>query len=239
MIVEGKNAVRELINSGATINKMYVEKNLKDNISNEIIALAKNKKIRIDFVPREVLDKKSTTKRHQGFLCDTVDFAYCDVDDILKHAENKGEDPFIVILDGIEDPHNLGAIIRTCECAGVHGIIIPKHRACQVNDTVIKTSAGATMNMLVSSVTNLNNTIQYLKNKNVWVYGLELGGKDIYKTNLSGRVALVVGSEGFGISRLVKENCDEIISLPQKGKINSLNASVACSIAVYEILKQR
>ncbi len=239
MIVEGKNAVRELINSGATINKMYVEKNLKDNISNEIIALAKNKNIRIDFVPREVLDKKSTTKRHQGFLCDTVDFAYCDVDDILKHAENKGEDPFIVILDGIEDPHNLGAIIRTCECAGVHGIIIPKHRACQVNDTVIKTSAGATMNMLVSSVTNLNNTIQYLKNKNVWVYGLELGGKDIYKTNLSGRVALVVGSEGFGISRLVKENCDEIISLPQKGKINSLNASVACSIAVYEILKQR
>lgn len=239
MIVEGKNAVRELINSGATINKMYVEKNLKDNISNEIIALAKNKKIRIDFVPREVLDKKSTTKRHQGFLCDTVDFAYCDVDDILKHAENKGEDPFIVILDGIEDPHNLGAIIRTCECAGVHGIIIPKHRACQVNDTVIKTSAGATMNMLVSSVTNLNNTIQYLKNKNVWVYGLELGGKDIYKTNLNGRIALVVGSEGFGISRLVKENCDEIISLPQKGKINSLNASVACSIAVYEILKQR
>ena len=239
MIVEGKNAVRELINSGATINKLYVENNLRDGVSNQIITLAKSKKIRIDFVPKEVLDKKSETKRHQGFLCDTVDFVYCDVDDILKNAENKGEAPFIVILDGIEDPHNLGAIIRTCECAGVHGIIIPKHRACQINDTVIKTSAGATLNMLVASVTNLNNTIEYLKNKNVWVYGLELGGKDIYKTNLSGSIALVVGSEGFGISRLVKENCDEIITLPQKGKINSLNASVACSIAVYEILKQR
>ncbi len=239
MIVEGKNAVRELINSGATINKLYVENNLRDGVSNQIIALAKSKKIRIDFVPKNVLDKKSETKRHQGFLCDTVDFVYCDVDDILKKAENKGEAPFIVILDGIEDPHNLGAIIRTCECAGVHGIIIPKHRACQINDTVIKTSAGATLNMLVASVTNLNNTIEYLKNKNVWVYGLELGGKDIYKTNLSGSIALVVGSEGFGISRLVKENCDEIITLPQKGKINSLNASVACSIAVYEILKQR
>ncbi len=239
MIVEGKNAVRELINSGATINKLYVENNLKDNVSNQIIALAKNKKIRIDFVKKEVLDKKSITKRHQGFLCDTVDFVYCDVEEILKKAEEKGESPFIIILDGIEDPHNMGAIIRTCECAGVHGIIIPKHRSCQVNDTVIKTSAGATLNMLVASVTNLNNTIQYLKNNNVWVYGLELGGKDIYKTNLSGSIALVVGSEGFGISRLVKENCDEIISLPQKGKINSLNASVACSIAVYEILKQR
>ena len=239
MIVEGKNAVRELINSGATINKLYVENNLKDSVSNQIIALAKNKKIRIDFVKKEVLDKKSATKRHQGFLCDTVDFVYCDVDDILKKAEDKGESPFIVILDGIEDPHNMGAIIRTCECAGVHGIVIPKHRSCQVNDTVIKTSAGATLNMLVASVTNLNNTIEYLKKNNVWVYGLELGGKDIYKTNLSGSIALVVGSEGFGISRLVKENCDEIVSLPQKGKINSLNASVACSIAVYEILKQR
>ena len=175
--------------------------------------------------------KKSNTYQEPDLLVS--------VDDILKKAEDKGESPFIVILDGIEDPHNMGAIIRTCECAGVHGIVIPKHRSCQVNDTVIKTSAGATLNMLVASVTNLNNTIEYLKKNNVWVYGLELGGKDIYKTNLSGSIALVVGSEGFGISRLVKENCDEIVSLPQKGKINSLNASVACSIAVYEILKQR
>ena len=239
MIVEGKNAVRELIASGSTINKVYALNNLHDNESNEIIRMAKQNKIRIDFVPKEVLDKKSAGKKHQGFVADTVDFVYSDVEDILDFANQKGESSFIVILDGIEDPHNLGAIIRTCESAGVHGIILPKHRACQVNDTVIKTSAGAVSNMKIATVTNLNTTIEYLKSNGIWVYGLELGGKDIYKTNLSGSIALVVGSEGFGISRLVKQNCDEIVTLPQKGQINSLNASVACGIAVYEILKQR
>lgn len=239
MIVEGKNPIKELIESGATINKLYVQNNLRDTLSNIIIKLAKEKKIRIDFVNKDFLDKKSTTKRHQGFICDTVEFAYSDVDDILAYAEEKREDLFVVILDGIEDPHNLGAIIRTCECAGVHGIIIPKHRACQVNETVIKTSAGATANMKIASVTNLNQCIDKLKNCGVWVYGLELGGKDIYSTNLKGKIALVVGSEGFGLTRLVKENCDDVVTLPQKGKINSLNASVACGIAVYEIVKQR
>lgn len=239
MLVEGKNPVRELLISGATINKIFAQNNLKDNLSNQIIKMAKDKKIRIDFVSKEVLDKKSEHKRHQGFICDTVDFAYSDVDEILEYAQQRNEQPFLVILDGIEDPHNFGAIVRTCECAGVHGIIIPKHRACQVNDTVIKTSAGATANMKIASVTNLSGTIQNLKKKNIWVYGLELGGQDIYKTNLSGAIALVVGSEGFGISRLVKDNCDEIVTLKQNGKINSLNASVACGIAVYEILKQR
>lgn len=239
MIVEGKNPVRELIASGATINKLYVQNNLSDNLSNQIIKMAKDKKIRIDFVSKDMLDKKSSTKHHQGFICDTVEFAYSEIDDMLDLAREKQEPPFLVILDGIEDPHNLGAIIRTCECAGVHGIIIPKHRACQVNDTVIKTSAGATANMKIASVTNLNNTIEDLKKQGVWVYGLELGGQDIYNTKLSGPIALVVGSEGFGISRLVKQNCDEIVTLKQKGKINSLNASVACGIAVYEILKQR
>ena len=239
MIVEGKNAVRELIVSGGTINKIYALNNLHDKASNEIIFLAKQNRIRIDFVNKEVLDKKSVGKKHQGFVADTVDFVYSDVEDILQVSQDKQTSPFIVILDGIEDPHNLGAIIRTCECAGVDGIIIPKHRACQVNDTVIKTSAGAVSNMKIASVTNLCNTIEVLKSNNIWVYGLELGGKDIYKTNLSGGIALVVGSEGFGISRLVKQNCDEIISLPQKGQINSLNASVAGGIAIYEILKQR
>ena len=207
MLVEGKNPVRELLESGATINKLF-------------------------------LDKKFG-KRHQGFVCDTVEFKYSEVEEILEYAQSKDEAPFIVILDGIEDPHNLGAIVRTCECAGVHGIIIPNRRACQVNETVIKTSAGATANMKIASVTNINTTIEKLKEQGVWVYGLELGGKDVYKTNLTGPIALVVGSEGFGISRLVKQNCDEVISLPQKGRINSLNASVACGIAVYEILKQR
>ena len=239
MIVEGKNAVRELISSGATINKLYVQNNLKDNLSNQIIKLAKDQKIRIDFVAKEILDKKSQTKHHQGFICDTVNFEYSEVDEILAYAENSGEPPFLVILDGIEDPHNLGAIIRTCECAGVHGIIIPKHRACQVNDTVIKTSAGATANMKIASVTNLNHTIDILKKQNIWVYGLELGGTDIVKANLTGPIALVVGSEGFGLGKLTKQNCDQVVTLKQKGKINSLNASVACGIAVYEILKQR
>ncbi len=239
MNVEGKNSVRELIVGGKTINKLYVQNNLHDTASNQIISLAKEKKIRIDFVSKEVLDKKSELKRHQGFIADTVDFDYCDLQDILDYSNSKGEAPFIVILDGIEDPHNFGAIIRTCECAGVHGIIIPKHRACQVNDTVIKTSAGAVSNMRIASVTNLNTTIEELKKQNIWVYGLELGGQDIYKANLTGPIALVVGSEGFGISRLVKQNCDEIVTLAQKGQINSLNASVACGIAVYEILKQR
>lgn len=239
MLVEGKNPIRELLESGATINKLFVQNNLHDNLSNQIIQLAKERKIRIDFVNKDFLDKKSLTKRHQGFICDTVEFAYSDIHEILDYAQQKQESPFLVILDGIEDPHNLGAIIRTCECAGVHGIIIPKHRACQVNETVIRTSAGATTNMKIATVTNLNQTIETLKENGVWVYGLELGGKDIYKANLTGPIALVVGSEGFGISRLVKQNCDEIVTLQQKGKINSLNASVACGIAVYEILKQR
>ena len=240
MIVEGKNPVKELIESGATINRLFVQNaKLYDKMSNEIIAMAKQNKIRIDFVSKEFLDKKSLSKHHQGFICDTVDFAYCEVEDILQVAKDKNEPPFIVILDGIEDPHNFGAIVRTCECAGVHGIIIPKRRACPVNETVIKTSAGATANMKIASVVNINSTIEKLKDNGVWVYGLELGGKDINKTNLSGAIALVVGSEGFGISRLVKENCDEVISLAQRGQINSLNASVACGIAVYKILESR
>ncbi len=240
MIVERKNPVKELIESGATINRLFVQNaKLYDKMSNEIIAMAKQNKIRIDFVSKEFLDKKSLSKHHQGFICDTVDFAYCEVEDILQVAKDKNEPPFIVILDGIEDPHNFGAIVRTCECAGVHGIIIPKRRACPVNETVIKTSAGATANMKIASVVNLNSTIEKLKDNGVWVYGLELGGKDINKTNLSGAIALVVGSEGFGISRLVKENCDEVISLAQRGQINSLNASVACGIAVYKILESR
>lgn len=239
MIVEGKNPVKELIASKSTINKLYIQNNINDNASNQIIKLAKQNGIRIDFVSKQILDSKSESKNHQGFICDTVDFAYSSVSDILDYAKQKEESAFILILDQIEDPHNFGAIIRTAECAGVHGIIIPLHRACLVNDTVVRTSAGATSNMKIARVTNINNTIDMLKKSGIWVYGLETGGNDIYKTKLSGNIALVVGSEGFGISRLTKEKCDEIVSLPLKGIINSLNASVACGIAVYEILNQR
>ena len=238
MIIEGKNSVLEALKSGLTINKLMVQNNLNDNTSNQIIKLAKDKGIRIDFVDRAVLDKKCSN-RHQGFVCDTTDFKYGEVEDILNKAQNLNEEPFIVILDGIEDPHNFGAIIRTCECAGVHGIIIPEHRACAVNDTVVKTSAGATVNMIIARVGNLNNIIEILQKENIWVYGLEIGGEELTKTNLKGNIALVVGSEGKGISRLTKEKCDGIVSIKQKGQINSLNASVATAVAVYEVVRQR
>ncbi|MBE7082155.1 MAG: 23S rRNA (guanosine(2251)-2'-O)-methyltransferase RlmB [Clostridiales bacterium] len=238
MLIEGKNAILEALQNNLTINKLMIQNNLSDNASNQIIKLAKSKGVRIDFVSKDVLDKK-TRNRHQGFICETTDFAYFEVDDILNNAKAKNEDPFIVILDGIEDPHNFGAIIRTCECAGVHGIIIPQHRACAVNDTVVKTSAGATANMTIARVNNLNNTIKYLQENGVWVYALETGGKQMTTVNLKGSVAIVVGSEGKGISRLTKENCDDIVTIPLKGKVNSLNASVANAIVVYEIVRQR
>ena len=239
MYIEGRNPVLEALRRGATINRIFVQNNSQEGAIGQIIALAKKDKIRVDFVDKKVLDTKSQTKHHQGVMCETTEFNYSSIDDILEKANKSGEAPFVVILDGIEDPHNVGAIIRTCECVGVHGIIIPKYRACPINETVIKTSAGATANMLVARVTNVNSAIDELKANNVWVYGLELGGSDIYKTNLSGPIALVVGSEGEGISKLTKQKCDEIISLPMFGQINSLNASVACAIACYEIKKQR
>lgn len=238
MIIEGKNSVFEALKSNLTINKLMVQNNLNDNMSNQIIKLAKEKGIRIDFVSKDVLDKKSTN-RHQGFVCDTTDFKYGEVEDILNKASQKQEDPFIVILDGIEDPHNFGAIIRTCECAGVHGIIIPEHRACAVNDTVVKTSAGATANTIIARVGNINNIIEILQKQGVWVYALETGGEEMTKTNLKGAIAVVVGSEGKGVSRLTKEKCDGIVSIKLKGEINSLNASVATAVVVYEIVRQR
>lgn len=238
MIIEGKNAVMEALKNNVTINKMMVQNNLSDNASNQIIKLAKNKGIRIDFVSRDVLDKK-TSNRHQGFVCDTTDFVYGEVEDIFNKAKEKNEDPFIVVLDGIEDPHNFGAIIRTCECAGVHGIIIPEHRACAVNDTVVKTSAGATSNMIIARVGNINNCLEILKKQGVWIYCLETGGKEMTSLNLKGSIAVVVGSEGKGVSKLTRQICDETVSITLKGKINSLNASVATAVVVYEIVRQR
>lgn len=239
MIIEGKNSVYEALESGTTINKIYALSNLSDGMSNKIIRLAKNKGLRVDFVSKNILDKLSQNGKHQGFIADIVDFTYSTVEDILNLAQEKNEPNFILILDGIEDPHNFGAIIRSAECAGVHGIIIGKHRACQVNDTVVRISSGAICNMKIAKVTNLNQTIQSLKDNGVWVYGLELGGKEIERVSLKGNVALVVGSEGRGITEQVQKNCDEIVSLEMHGKVNSLNASVATGIGLYEILRQR
>lgn len=239
MFIYGKNAIKEALASGKTFNRLLVEFGRKDAIGEKIISDAKNAKIKVDFANKVTLTKFAGTEKHQGFVADVTNFAYCTTGDILLHAEQREELPFVLILDGITDPHNLGAIIRTAEACGVHGIIIQKDRACAVNDTVYKTSAGAINNMKIARVTNLSQEINFLKKRGLWVYGLELGGADIYKTNLTGPIALVIGSEGFGIKDLVKTNCDSIITLPMNGKINSLNASVATGIAVYEILRQR
>lgn len=238
MYIEGKNAIKEALGSGVTINKIFVDKNYQGR-KDDIINLAVQKKVKFEFVPKVFLDKKSKTGHHQGYIADSVDFTYCEIEDILQKAKKLGQKPFIVLLDGIEDPHNFGAIIRSCECAGVHGIVIPKNRAVQVNETVIRTSTGAISNMLIAKVTNLKDAIAYLKENDVWVYGCEASGESIYKKKLDQAIGIVIGSEGFGVKKSILALCDGVISLPMMGKVNSLNASVACGAIIYEILRQR
>ena len=240
MKVEGRNAVRELIlNGNTTIDKVIVQNNLHDSVISEIVDLMKQKKIRFQFVPVNVLNNDSVTKHHQGVIAYTSEFKYSTTEDILNLAKEKNEDPFILILDGIEDPHNLGSILRVCECLGVHGVIIEKTRACQVNETVIKTSVGATSYVKVARVANINNEIEKLKKQNIWVYACELGGDDLTKSNLTCGIAIVIGSEGRGTGKLTLKLCDGIVTIPQYGKINSLNASVATGIVLYEVSRQR
>lgn len=238
MKVEGKNAVKEILNSNLRIDKVLVQKDCSNDI-NALVGKLRQKNVRVEFVQKVVLDKQSENRKHQGIIAYASNYNYAQVEDILALAQAKNEDPFLLLIDEVNDPHNLGAIIRSAECAGVHGIILPKNRACQVTDTVIKVSTGACFNMLISQVTNLNDCIRDLKKKNIFVYGMEADGNSIYKTNLTGSIALVVGSEGFGISKLTRQLCDDIISLPLMGKINSLNASNACSICLYEAVRQR
>ncbi|MDY5041568.1 MAG: 23S rRNA (guanosine(2251)-2'-O)-methyltransferase RlmB [Eubacteriales bacterium] len=240
MKVEGRNAVRELIlNGNTTIDKVIVQNNIHDSVISEIVDLMKQKKIRFQFVPVNVLNNDSVTKHHQGIIAYTSEFKYSTTEDILNLAKEKNEDPFILILDGIEDPHNLGSILRVCECLGVHGVIIEKTRACQVNETVIKTSVGATSYVKVARVANINNEIEKLKKQNIWVYACELGGDDLTSSNLTGGIAIVIGSEGRGTGKLTLKLCDGIVTIPQYGKINSLNASVATGIVLYEVSRQR
>ena len=239
-LIEGRNSVIELLKSGKDINKLYIQKGERHGSITEILKLAKQNKVIIQEVDKIKLDKMSEAHNHQGVIAIVPPYEYCDVDDILKDAKNKGEDPVIFILDGIEDPHNLGSIIRTAECSGVHGIIIPKRRSASVNSTVNKTSAGAVQYMKIARVNNLNETINYLKERNIWIYGTDMDGASYYdEQNYSGGVGVVIGSEGFGMSRLVKENCDFLIKIPMTGHINSLNASVSAGIVMYEIMKQR
>ena len=238
MKVEGKNAVVELFRSNTQIDKLLVQNNAKNDLYS-IIGMAQKKHVKISFAPKEALDRESEVKNHQGVIAYVNGFSYASLDDILNVAKQKKQEPFILLCDGIADPHNLGSLIRTCECAGVHGIVIPKNRACQVNDTVIKVSTGACFNVKIACVTNLNDCIRWLKERDIWVYSLEANGSSIYDVNLTSGLALVVGSEGFGVSQLTKKLSDEILSLPMHGKVNSLNASVAGALGIYEVVRQR
>ena len=201
--------------------------------------MAKEKRTVISYVDKFTMDKLSEGGNHQGVLAQITDFDYCTVEDIMNLAKSKEEDLLIVLLDGITDPHNLGAIVRSAECFGAHGIVIPKHRSVGVNDTVVKVASGATEHMLIAKVTNINDTIRMLKEHNVWVYATDFDGKAPKLTNMTGNIAIVIGSEGEGIKKLTKELCDDTITIPEYGKINSLNASVATGIILYEAVRQR
>ena len=239
-IVIGRNRVLELIKSGKDINKLYIQKGNRHGSINEIISRARENKIVIKEVEKNKLDEMCENQNHQGVIATVPPFEYSDIDDILNLAKQKNEDPFIVILDEIEDPHNLGSIIRTAECAGAHGVIIPKRRSAEVNSTVNKTSAGAVQYVKVARVNNLNDTIKYLKENDVWIYGTDAGAKSYYnEQNYKGGVAIVIGSEGYGMNKLVAKNCDFLVKIPMKGKVNSLNASVSAAIMMYEVLNQR
>ncbi len=238
--VEGRNAVLELLESDRDINKIYISDGEKHGSINKIIALAKEKKIIINEISKAKINQMAQTENNQGVIAIVPPFNYCEIEDILEVAKNKKEKPFIIILDGIEDPHNLGSIIRTAETAGVHGIIIPKRRAVAVNSTVSKVSAGAVEHIKIARVNNINETINYLKENDIWIYGTDMNtDKYYYDEDFTGNIAIVIGSEGFGMSRLVKENCDFLVKIPMKGKITSLNASVSAGIVIYEAVKQR
>lgn len=238
--VEGRNSVLELLNSERDINKIYIQKGEKHGSINKIIGLAKEKRIVIVEMEKTKMDSMSETHNHQGVIAIVPPFNYCSVDDILEYAKSKGEKAFILILDGIEDVHNLGSIIRTAETAGVHGIIIPKRRAASVNATVSKTSAGAVEHMKIARVNNLAETIRYLKESGLWIIGTDMDTQvDYNKQDYTGDIAIIIGSEGFGMSKIVKDNCDFLVKIPMKGKVTSLNASVSAGIVIYEALKQR
>lgn len=237
-IVEGRNAVLEAFRAGKTIDKLYVLDGCHDGPVATIKREAKKTDCMVKYVDKERLDHMSETGKHQGVIACVAAYDYAEVDDILAEAREKGEKPFIFILDGIEDPHNLGAIIRTAHQAGAHGVIIPKNRAVGLTATVARTSAGALNYTKVAKVTNLTKTMEELKNEGLWFVCADMNGLPMYNLDLKGAIGLVIGSEGEGVSRLVKEKCDFLASIPMKGKIDSLNASVAAGVLAYEIVRQ-
>lgn len=237
--VVGRNPVLELLKSDKQIDKLYVLKGELQGSINKILGIAKDKNIVIQQVDKKKLDSMSEGNAHQGVVALVTGYEYSTVEEILDKAKSKDEKPFIIILDGIEDTHNLGAIVRTAECAGVHGVIIPKRRSAMVNQTVYKSSAGAVEHMLIANVNNISSTIDELKDAGLWVYGADMDGENYhFNTSLTGAIALVIGNEGKGLSRLVKEKCDVLVKIPMLGKISSLNASTAASILIYEVVRQ-
>ena len=237
--IEGRNAVLEAFRSGKTIDKLYVQKGLKDGPVQSILRAADKTDTMVKMVEKDRLDQMSETGKHQGVIAVAASYAYAEVEDILECARKKGEDPFILLLDGIEDPHNLGAIIRTANLAGAHGVIIPKNRAAGLTAVVARTSAGALNYTPVAKVTNMKQTIEKLKEQGLWFACAAMDGEVMYRHNLTGPIGLVIGNEGSGVSRLVKEKCDYVASIPMKGDIDSLNASVAAGVLAYEIVRQR
>ena len=238
--VEGRNSVLELLESGKDINKIFVERGQKQGSINKIIAIAKQKKIVIVEKDKRQMIQMAQTENYQGVIAIVPPFEYCEIEEIIEEANKKSEDPFVLILDGIEDPHNLGSIIRTAETAGVHGIIIPKRRSASVNSTVNKVSAGAVEHMKIARVNNISDAIEKLKKLGLWICGTHINTeKYYYNQDLTGPLGIVIGNEANGMSDKVTKNCDFLVKIPMKGKIKSLNASVSAGIVIYEAVKQR
>lgn len=238
-VIFGRNAVKELFASGRDVEKVYIQYGDREGSVNLLLGIAAERKLPIHEVERTKLDSLACGGNHQGILVIAAERNYATVEDILSYAEEKGEAPFIIVLDGVEDPHNLGALIRSAECAGAHGVIIPKRRAVGLTSTAVKASAGAAEHMRVAKVTNLASTIDELKERGLWFYAADMDGDSYYDTDFSGGVALVMGSEGYGMSRLVKEKCDFVVSIPLYGSVNSLNVSCAGAVLMTEVARQR
>lgn len=237
--IYGRNSVIEYLNSNSDINKAYIQKNANEGSIQKIFKILKDRQIPISYVEKSKLNELSNNENHQGIVISIPSHNYSTVEDILQKANDKNEHPFIILLDGIEDPHNLGAIVRTANIVGAHGVIIPKRRSAGITGIVNKTSAGALNFTPVARVSNLNDTIIKLKQKGIWIISCDMSGDSMYDTNLTGPIGIVIGNEGKGVSKLVKKNSDLTVSIPMKGEINSLNASVSCGIICYEIFRQR
>jgi len=234
MKITGRNAVFELLKAGRETDKVLVENGLRDAESKKLLGALRESRVKVQFCDRAVMDKEAGNSRHQGFIAFVSDYEYCELDDMIA-AENG----FIVLLDEVLDPHNLGSIIRVCECAGVDGLVITKHRSAAVTDTVMRISEGGANHLKIARVTNLNDALDELKACGYWVTGAELGGENLYAADLTGNLALVIGGEDSGIKRLTRAKCDRIVQIPMRGKVNSLNASVACGVVVFEAMRQR